>query len=59
MKEFIKYNEIERLKIRKILAKNGLKLTDNDLVLFENKKILKLIKDNKEYLFDNNVIIYT
>ena len=57
MKKLIEFDSIEQLKIKKVLAKNRIEITDNDLILFEDRKVVKIIKDNKELLFNNNVII--
>lgn len=56
MKNINGFDEIEQLKIKKILQKNNMKVEINDLILFENKTIIKLVRNDKEYLFDNNII---
>ena len=61
MKKFKEYDEIQKLKIKKIISKNfktiNFKIGENDYVLFENLNLIKLIKNEKEYLFNNNIII--
>jgi len=57
MKTILNFDEIEQLKIKKILQKNHMKVELTDLILFENKNIYKLVREDKEYLFENNVIL--
>lgn len=61
MKQFKDYNEIQKIKIKKILIYNHEKIdfniSDNDIVEFEGLNLLKIIKENKEYLFKDNIIL--
>jgi hypothetical protein len=57
MKTILNFDEIEQLKIKKILQKNHMKIQLNDLILFEDKNIIKLVRNEKEYLFMNNIIL--
>lgn len=61
MKQFKDYNEIQKIKIKKILIYNHEKInftiSDNDIVDFDDLELLKIITENKEYLFKNNIIL--
>lgn len=61
MKNFNEFDEIEQLKIKKILRLNykkiSIELTDTDLILFEDNQLLMISTDTKEYLFRKNKII--
>lgn len=59
MKQFKDYNEIQKIKIKKILLYNkmDMKISDTDIVDFEGLNLKKIIIENKEYLFNDNIVL--
>lgn len=57
MKTIKEFNEIEQLKIKKVMLVNDIlnELTDTTLIEMNGTNIIKIVND-KEYLFENNKI---
>lgn len=60
MKTINEFNEIEQLKIKKVMLLNGIldKITDNTLFEMKGSELIKFSINNNEYLFENNKIQY-
>lgn len=60
MKTLDEFNELEQLKIKKVLLYNGIShfLKKNTLFEMNGSQLIKIIDNNNEFIFEDNKIIY-